>query len=439
MPFDRCLSHTRRLGAALYAVLALASLTSCRDTPPVFTEPTDAADGTPTLCTRREDCAGKGICVGGVCEAVTPCQMDDQCTAAGKVCHQSRGYCVACDGRNGQCGANETCQFDFTCVPVGAGRDAGSSDGGMCTGACTDRTMCAPDLVCRASTCCPPPARCSSPEQCPTNRPLCNGATGECFGGDSCTVDNDCAARAGCSGNRCFCDKPMGSATGECHQRTDECMDDMGCRDMNSMYNGRFCTLLTSPKTCAPAPNCTRDADCASSGLVCDLGGGSPSNGRCVNGTPCPTGNECTASQACVTGVCAAKSCNNTPNFCNAATETCDMATGACIPQATGCQRDTDCAGGNYCDLALNRCSPGCRDATDCGGAVCDAAHQCQSAMGALCSDCMTDGDCPAGTSCHTNPFTMAKKCQEPCSIFASQDCVINPAASCAIVWCSCL
>lgn len=432
MPVDRC--STPHVLALL--VFAAGALASCRDQPADFGPIGADATTNPTLCTRREDCGGRGICVSGVCEAVTPCQMDDQCAASGKICHQTRGYCVECDGRAGQCAAGQTCQFDFTCVDLTA-RDGGVGDGGSCSGNCTDRTMCGADQVCSNGACCPPPPRCTSPEQCPSTRPLCNGATGECFGGDSCTSDPDCASRPGCTGNRCFCDIPMGMATGDCRQRPDECASDTDCRDMAGMYNGRFCSLGSSPRVCAPAPNCTGDADCAGAGLVCDQTPGSPSNGRCVNGTPCPMGNECSATQACVGGVCVAKNCVNTPNFCPMG-QTCNPQTGACMQGMSSCQRDTDCAAGNYCDTAINACAPGCRDSSDCGGNVCNAQHRCEGGgMGAHCDPCTTDADCPAGTSCHTNPFTQQMRCQENC--LATMTCTVDSNAACVIVWCSCL
>lgn len=441
MPLDRCPSTSRRAGAALHlvalAALALGSVTACRDTPADFNPATPDSGAPPTLCTRREDCGGTGICVSGVCETVQPCQMDEQCAASGKVCHQSRGYCVECDGRAGQCGMGETCQFDFTCVVLGA-RDGGTGDAAMCSGTCADRTQCGAGLVCASGACCPPPARCSSPEQCPASRPLCNGATGECFGGDSCTTDPDCANRTGCTGNRCFCDKPAGMNTGECRTRPDECQRDADCL-MNGTYNGRFCTTMAVPKVCSPAPNCTSDVDCAGASLVCDLTPGSPSNGRCVNGTQCPNGTECTASQACVGGLCVAKNCVNTPNFCPQG-QVCNPQTAVCGPgMSTMCQRDTDCPARNYCDTAQNRCAPGCRDASECGGGICNAAHQCEGGgSGMLCGSCTTDADCPAGTSCHTSPLTNQMRCQEACNMFTGQDCMIDTNATCLFLWCAC-
>jgi hypothetical protein len=421
----------------LLAALALTALAvaGCRDQGLDNRPPADSGVVEPTTCARREDCAGRGICVGGVCEAVVTCMSDDQCSATGKICHRTRGYCVQCDGRDGQCAAGQTCQSDFTCVAISA-RDGGVGDAGSCSGTCMDRSQCSSGLVCSAGACCPPPARCTSPEQCPASRPLCNGATGECFGSDSCTGDPDCADEPGCANGACTCNRPAGSNTGTCEVRADACANDTDCRS-NGNYVGKFCALTERPRACLDAPNCASDADCASRGLVCDLAFGSPSNGRCVNGTPCPNGNECAATQTCQGGVCVAKNCLNTAGFCSA-TETCDTTTGRCVPSMSGsCTANTDCMAGYYCDLAQNVCAVGCRDSTDCAGGVCNAQNRCENAAGGTCGMCNTDAECPGGTTCREAiPGLGSKRCYEACS---SGDPCTNANSSCVIRWCSCL
>jgi hypothetical protein len=376
--------------------------------------------------------------VGGVCEAVTPCQDDNACTASGKVCHTTRGYCVQCDGRHtNECPAGTTCQFDFTCAALTAG-DGGVSDGGSCSGQCTDRTMCGTDQVCRGGACCPPPARCVSINDCPVNRPECNGATGECFGGDSCIQDMECDGKPGCAPGACFCDAPAVGQPGECRARPDECQDDMGCWQ-NGAYAGKVCTVQASPRRCVDAPNCTGDVACASLGLVCDLVMASPSYQRCVNGTPCPNGNECNPStQACVDMVCVGKNCNNTPNFCMA-NERCDMATGTCLPLMSGtCTTDGMCNPGFWCNTAVNMCELGCRDSSECSGGVCDANHRCQQPTGNVCGPCTSDADCPAGTNCRPHSIRSEMLCYEACNAFAGEDCMLNPNAVCFALRCAC-
>lgn len=437
------MSLFRRLSHITALLFALAAAHACRDQPPAFNNGNeDAGNGVdPTPCSRREDCGGLGICVGGVCEAVQPCQSDDQCTAEGKVCHTTRGYCVQCDGRHaGECPIGQTCQFDFTCVAIGGGNDGGTTDAGSCSGACGDRTMCGADQVCRNGSCCAPPPRCVSPNDCPSTRPECNGATGECFGGDSCTRDDDCENKPGCAGGACHCDAPAAGQPGECRARPDACQNDQECY-AGGMYDGKFCSLMQSPRLCLAAPSCTTDTECANAGLVCDLTMGSPSYQRCINGTPCPNGNECNpTTQLCSGGMCVAKNCLNTPGFCDAQTELCDQTTGACTPmQSSNCTDNSQCQAGFWCNTAQNRCEPGCRDSTECSGGVCNASHRCEQPTGSVCGACASNADCPAGTECRENTFTGAMLCYESCNAFTGQGCTLNPSAMCIILRCACI
>lgn len=428
-----------RCAGALWTALLMASIAGCRDSGASFGTPDSGTPPTTTTCTENADCGGRGVCVSGLCEAVTACQADEECAAQGRICHSSRGFCVQCDGVKDACPAGQACQFDFTCVAVGAPDAGASGDGGAnaCTGTCTDRTQCGADQVCRGGTCCEPRARCTTPEDCPSSRPECNGATGLCFGGDSCTGDGDCDRRAGCGGGACFCDAPAPGQPGVCKPRPNDCDDDTGCY-MGGVYSGKFCTLGATPRRCADAPSCAEDVDCASVGLVCDTTAGSPSNGRCVNGPACPMGNECTPTQLCDQGRCAGRSCVTDPSLCNAM-QICNSATGRCETSQSGaCMRDMDCNPGFYCNTTANVCLPGCRDSSECTNGICNASHVCEQGMGALCGPCTTDADCPAGTTCYESPITMSKTCRESCNVITGQDCTIDPSATCIILRCAC-
>ncbi len=430
-----------QLGYTLTLVLGLvAGITACDTTGSGNKKPVVMDAGKmqgPITCASTQDCGGTGVCVSGLCQDVTSCSSDADCSANGQVCHAQRFFCVECDGRSGQCGQGKTCQFDFTCVDINTGTDAGSQDGAAsaCMGSCTDRTMCANDQVCRAGECCPPPSRCRSPADCPASAPMCNGATGECFGGDSCVNDMDCDGRAGCPAGACFCD--IGAAPpGTCKPRPDECASDMDCYQ-NGMYAGKYCSLGSSPRRCLDSPNCTSDQDCAQLGLVCDLTQGSPTQGRCINGVMCTMDSECGATQVCRNNVCAAATCVEKPSICNSQTEMCDTTTGRCVPNQSGaCMSHTDCQQGYYCNTAVNpaRCDQGCRDNSDCPMGTCNAQHMCEYGTGALCAPCNADSDCPSGTRC-ADVLGM-KTCREPCLI---SGCTMNPNATCVLLFCSCI
>lgn len=431
------MTASRRFGALpLFFALALAG-SACRNaaTPTNNSNPNPRPDAGPTTttCTTQSDCAGVGVCIAGICQSVTACQTDDDCSMAGQICHQSRFYCVECDGRSGQCGMDEYCNQEFTCQAFASQPDAGVNP---CNGTCSTRNECAVDEVCRMGECCPPPDRCRSPQDCPAATPECNGQTGQCFGGSGCFQDADCESEAACTGGRCFCDI-QGAPPGTCRQRPDECQSDMDCFDMGGNFVGKFCTINTPPKRCIDAPTCASDADCASEGLVCDLEMGSPSNGYCQNGTPCPMGNECQGGQVCVNGVCVAENCQNNPGLCGP-NETCDPVTLTCVPAMGGsCTMDTDCQAGYYCNLATSTCEIGCRDDTECPGGVCNAQNMCEYPMGGFCGPCMQDSDCPAGARCVDNPFT-GPTCYEQCSTLLMQPCS-DASASCILGNCSCL
>ncbi|MBI4822445.1 MAG: hypothetical protein HY791_39660 [Deltaproteobacteria bacterium] len=396
----------------LAPLLSLACF-ACRDSPPTTGDKPKADTGTtgPTLCSTTTDCGGLGICVAGVCEAVTPCSADSECQNA--VCHTTRGYCVQCDGRHpNECQAGQTCQYDFTCVAIG-GPDAGPGDGGTCSGTCATKAECGGEQVCKNGACCAPPPRCFTADDCPANSPECNGADGRCFGSMTCATDNECLGFPGCSAGGCYCDSPP---TGVCRVRENECAIDADCQDTT-----KVCTPST-PRRCVTAQTCTNDTQCQAEGLICDQ-----ASGRCKNGQPCPNGNECTpGTQACVGGVCVPRTCLNDPTLC-ATGQVCN-ASGQCVTSADTCTSDAQCSSGYYCDTTASRCAVGCRSSTDCGGGTCDAAHRCQG-QGTVCGDCMTDAECPAGSACTQG------KCRQQCA--APEEC--SPLPFCGLITHSCL
>jgi hypothetical protein len=205
----------------------------------------------------------------------------------------------------------------------------------------------------------------------------------------------------------------------------------------NGVYVGEFCTLNISPKSCQLAPGCTSDAQCTPYNLICDLMAGSPSQGKCINGTPCPNGTECNATQFCdpSSHVCVPKNCINTPSLCMQ-NETCDTMTGQCMVASSGtCTADVDCPNDRYCDTQTSMCRLGCRTNADCASGVCDPTHTCQAPAGGVCGPCTVDADCPANTQC----VEALGLCYEQCSSVLMQPCTMNPMAMCVFGNCSCL
>jgi hypothetical protein len=413
---------------------------SCRGQGGSFAPPKDGGQNALT-CNSTADCAGTGLCVSGVCEAVKSCMTDSDCASEHKVCHSHRFYCVQCDGTHAnECPANQTCQFDFTCVPLSSNAPDGGTGGGgdgavqACSGTCTDRTMCSNDQVCSNGHCCPPPARCFSPADCPQNHPDCNGATGMCFGGDNCMTDADCEMKPGCAGGVCMCQIANNTPPGVCVMRANECMSDNDCK-VNGAYVGKYCQLQMQPYKCVTAPMCTTNADCANLGLLCDTQMGSDSFDHCINGTNCSTGGSCPSDQTCVNSTCVPKNCLNTPNFCQM-NQRCDAATGMCVNDTMGmCTQDTDCMMGYYCNTVQSPavCELGCRTNADCPNGVCNAQHQCQTGMGGVCGMCTSSSQCPAGTVC----VTAVGLCYQPCT--SSAQCTMRQGSSCGLFLCTCV
>jgi hypothetical protein len=421
--------HVAVLTSVLWAV-------SCRDVQNGSRQTHPDASNVHLSCSTTADCNGHGICMNGVCEAVKSCMKDSDCAPMMEVCHSSRFYCVQCDGTHpNECPQGQTCQFDFTCVMIGVGNPDGgpvmNGDAAMmtCGSTCMDRTSCTRDEVCTNGHCCTPPPRCFSDTDCPASRPSCSTMTGECIGGATCNMDTDCDGQSGCAPGACMCSMMT------CVTKPDQCASDTDCR-VGGAYVGKFCTVQNPPRRCVTSPSCTTDNDCtqAGSGLQCDLRMGSDSINHCVNGTPCPMGNECNTMQTCVNHVCVAKNCVNTPNLCPAG-QHCDQASAMCLPNTGGmCMQDTDCMTGYYCNTFMtpSLCEAGCRSNADCMGGVCDASHTCQTGMGGVCGPCMTDAQCPAGTHC----LSGLGLCYQPCA--AGMTCTLRPGAMCVLGNCTC-
>ena len=408
--------------------LLMAGL-GCRNASTGAADRAHDAGGTGVRCATNADCGGLGTCIAGICRSASSCGGDPDCAGDGLVCHVQRFFCVECDGRSGQCPPGMGCQFDFTCAAAGGPGDPG------CAGSCGGRSDCRDDQICREGQCCAPPSRCRASEDCPAGAPECNGATGQCFGGDGCFSDVECAEKPGCSAGQCMCDV-AGGAPGSCVLRPDACETDADCWE-SGRFAQKVCLTESAPRRCADAPACGADATCRASGLVCDLDAGSPSFGFCQNGTPCPAGAaDCTGDMVCDAGVCRAPNCLNTPSRCTSA-EICDPATLICTPrQGGGCATDDDCQAGFYCNALVGMCEVGCRDSAECAPGICNAQHECEFPAGQFCGPCSNDADCPGNGRCVD--LGIGRVCVELCSELFNIPCS-DPTQECLLTFCNCL
>lgn len=121
----------------------------------------DSGPGDSGACANNGDPCGDGggVCAGGTCCESTPA-CGDACCKSGEVCAFQK--CVtpgATCHDSSECAQNEYCDF---ALGNSSGNDAGSSDGGTCTGGATQTT----------GKCLPRPPACATGQQ-PGNPPAC--------------------------------------------------------------------------------------------------------------------------------------------------------------------------------------------------------------------------------------------------------------------------
>jgi hypothetical protein len=238
---------------------------------------------------------------------------------------------------------------------------------------------------------------------------------------------------------------PQNGVDDNCDGRTDECLEDMDCKDLNrctmdfcseeachhSVYpdlgtpiqcdDGKLCTL---GDTCAEGICVGMPKDCSSFGGICLDGICDPATGTCVqkpstDGTGCDDGKYCTVNDACANGECAGSprvctsadpclmgACNEGAKECEFALNPipgaegsagtcddgkdndCDGLTDMSDPNCKPCQNTSECNDGNVC--TTDECTvEGCRndavqDGTECDdGKYCTAGDQC---AGGVCT-----------------------------------------------------
>jgi len=207
---------------------------------------------------------------------------------------------------------------------------------------------------------------------------------------------------------------------------------DTGPADTGAADTGPADTGVDVPTVDAGPMRCTADTDCAgnSAGTVCDT-----TAGRCVACTPatdrCPTGQYCTADNACAAGCrddmsCAGDAGSSPGGRCNTATRQCvacvtneHCAAGTlCVGNVCvmGCTSERPCAAGQTC------CDGACLDTqsniASCGacGARCDIANAQPACRNGVCavSACMApfaDCDNTATNGCEVNTQTETAHC----------------------------
>lgn len=336
---------------ALLFALPLGLAACSGDTDPLPTDGGTSQDTGVVACDTARPCPTGQRCDNGACVPDnTPACSDTMPCGDGRTCDNGTCVPLACTGHpicetwvclNGacaeppSCAGGAACPGDLVCNPTSMICEAPS------VVSCTDDTGCNNTQVCAGNQCVP--------------RVTC-GFTADCPNGLHCVrgvCDDPCAMAADCG------DQALQWAcnAGDCQQR---CLNDDNCG------TGGIC----ESNLCLPA-ECAADAECPGASRTCE--GEEVGHGRCVDVVTCTVGGtECGPNFECVNGTCAEAPACRTDRDC-AADRYCQDR--HCQP-AVACPAQA-CATGFECIGA--RCVPsGCRGACPNPGEVC-VAGVCQA------------------------------------------------------------
>jgi uncharacterized repeat protein (TIGR01451 family) len=383
-------------------------------------------------CSDGNACNGVEVCGGGMCNAGTPLDCNDNNGCTDDACNAATGCAntpntAACDDGNA-CTSGDICAAG-SCVagaPTVCNDNNGCTDDScdMATGCvftnntapCGDGDVCNGLEVCGGGMCnVGTPLNCNDNNGCTDD--ACNAVTGcantpntaACDDGNACTSGDTCTAGGCVGGSPIVCndnnpctDDSCNAATGCVFtNNTDPCSDGNACTQ-NDVCQAGSCVAGT-PVTCTALDQCHVPGTCNPATGVCD-------NPNADDGTSCNDGNACTQSDTCLAGACnGANPVTCTPlDQCHIA-GTCDPATGVCDnPNAAD---GTTCSDGDAC-TQVDTCQMG-----SCSGAnpvtclpldQCHVAGTCNPATG-VCSNPNADD----GTSCNdSNACTQSDTCQ---------------------------
>jgi len=348
--------------------------------------PSDAPHTGPTLNGDCTAAAGSLVCQSAVCET-----SDDKC---GKL--NGSGTCTVANQaticRSAVCDADGSCGYASNHGPCTAGNAATVCRSGLCsanllcqpTGGCNVDADCTGGQWCNETTqkCTAKLSNGSSvPVDAPHTNPILNGncsaaaATLVCQAG-VCDADNKCgydvnggpctAGNAGtvCRSGSCSSNLLCRPAAG-CNVDAD-CSGGQWCNESNhtcSAKLGNGTTIPTDPPHTGPVLNGTCTPAAAT--LVCQASVCETSDNKCgkLNGSAsCTVANQATI---CRSGVCDADgSCGYDTNHgpCSAANAATVCRSGSCSANLLcqppgGCNVDSDCTGGQWCNETSHTCS----------------------------------------------------------------------------------
>ncbi|MCB9643340.1 MAG: hypothetical protein H6728_09715 [Myxococcales bacterium] len=311
----------------------------------------------PPECQADADCKdpAKPVCVQGKCGPASGCRSNADCTTdpAKKACDVTDGQCYACVAST-DCLSYQECDSGTRTCQLKAG-------------------FCVIDTDCKADP----------------SKPVCvSNACVECKVKADCKVQFDCQANK-CAFVGCAADNECAAPTPHCKVADKKCVV---CTTNAHCTASQVCNTTTN--VCEAKPDCTTDADCASStiGKFCNT-----TAKKCVE---CLTATNCTNNRQCQGNVCVEctqDSDCNAGQICNAS---------KCV---AGCRRDRDCPANQICDTQKLSCTPGCRSDADCSNnyscqgnlcvATCNSTQDCFNASGSA-PQCQSQADCSSDSVC---------------------------------------
>src|SRR6476661_1007010 len=360
-------------------------------------------------CTVASECClldGQTMCINGACGT---CHTDGAvCTATADCCQGEcfQGVCATCRGDSSPCAdPSECCNGDcfngicVSCRQTGNPCDAGHvCCGGFCVGgacvtckdsgsACADASeCCSGDCYNGACAACRPPGA-----QC-TDGTTCCGAAG-CVHG-VCTgcgpLEVPCPDYANCCIGECV----GGVTCTPCRDERDTCLEDAHCCS-GTCFHGR-CARCEGT-----GASCTTSADCCS-GICLQTDAGLHCAGECRGANVACVDNSSCCSDSCLNGRCTAPTCSTDADcgFDQDCNRGICRVQGVETPTTGECQRDSDCAPGQLCDV--DRSGVGvCRQPCRAFGQSCGEAG----------SECCSDLTCENGYCVDTTCLSEGKHC----------------------------
>lgn len=307
------------------------------------------------LCAQDEACDVNEFCNQlGRCQPVLGCVNNDDCRredGTTNICDVNTGTCVELNAASFQCVVDSQCPYGAVCA------------GNICTSGCHDSGDCILGQPCINGQCDPRPGACDSNFFC-QNGQFCNVSTTTCQTHRNvntlcrdcrpklCFSNQECTGGATCVGTDGFftpgqCDSCAGGP----------CLLDSSISP-NNCSNDNQCASLADGAYCGKQP-CFVDTDCAVGACQgADLFAGVI--GECSQGT-------------CTRTFCGNASCNDQNDLC---------------PKGYNCSQLITVDPRQSCTVGDNTCQ---------GGRQCSAGGE--NNVAGFCS-CLTDADCPDGTTC---------------------------------------